>query len=356
MAEEQDKEQKTEPPSGKRIGEARERGELPISQEMGSWGMLMAILVVVAFLGPPMARQMVGSLRVFLEKPEQIDLAGPGLQTALIEVTLGIALATGFVFLLLSAAAVLTTMIQTSFYMSPAKLKWDIARLNPMGGIKKLLSMQSLVELLKSIIKLVVLGTVAFYIFRGMINELPGYVGYDLVNVVKVMHGDALHLIIVFMFIVTVMSVGDLIYTRFTYFKNLRMTKQEVKDEYKQMEGDPHIRGRLKQMRLEKARRRMLAAVPKADVIITNPTHYAVALKYDGSKMAAPVLLAKGIDKVAERIRDVASEHEIPLVSNPPLARTLYDTVELDEPIKPEQYRAVAEVISYVYKLKKKQF
>ena len=133
------------------------------------------------------------------------------------------------------------------------------------------------------------------------------------------------------------------------------MTKQEVKDEYKQMEGDPVVKGRLRQIRLEKARKRMMAQVPKADVVITNPTHYAVALQYDNVKMAAPLVLAKGTDRVAERIRAVAEEHAVPLVSNPPLARALYDTVEVDESITPQHYRAVAEVISYVYKLRKKK-
>jgi flagellar biosynthetic protein FlhB len=156
------------------------------------------------------------------------------------------------------------------------------------------------------------------------------------------------------MLIITVIAIADIIYVRWSYFKSLRMTKQEVKDEHKQMEGDPMVRGRLRSIRLEKARRRMMAKVPNASVIVTNPTHYAIALEYDGSKMAAPVVTAKGVDNVAMRIRSVAEEHDIPIVSNPPLARTLYDTVELDDPIEPEQYRAVAEVISYVFKLKNK--
>jgi flagellar biosynthetic protein FlhB len=154
----------------------------------------------------------------------------------------------------------------------------------------------------------------------------------------------------------TVIAVGDFYYQRYTYIKNLRMTKAEVKDEFKQQEGDPMIKGRLRQIRLEKARKRMMAQVPKADVVVTNPTHYAVALKYDNEKMVAPVVLAKGTDKVAERIRAVAQEHKIPTVSNPPLARALYDTVEIDEAIPTAHYRAVAEIISYVYKLKKRKF
>jgi flagellar biosynthetic protein FlhB len=167
------------------------------------------------------------------------------------------------------------------------------------------------------------------------------------------LHKQAVHLVLVLLVVFTLIAAGDLFYQRYQYIKGLRMTKAEVKDEYKQQEGDPIIKSRLRQMRLEKARKRMMAQVPKADVVITNPTHYAVALKYDSGKMAAPTVLAKGIDRVAERIRELAEENKIALVSNPPLARALYDTVEIDKEIPAAHYRAVAEVISYVYKLKK---
>ena len=192
------------------------------------------------------------------------------------------------------------------------------------------------------------------FIFMPLIKTLPFYAGHDLVETLIFTHGKAVHLIIILMLIVTIIAVTDLVYQRMTYIQSLRMTKQEVKDEYKQMEGDPMIKSRLRGIRLEKARKRMMAQVPKADVIITNPTHYAVALQYDNTKMAAPVVLAKGVDRVAQRIREVAEEHAVPLVSNPPLARALYDTVDIDEAISPQHYRAVAEVISYVYKIKKK--
>jgi len=161
-------------------------------------------------------------------------------------------------------------------------------------------------------------------------------------------------MLIYFLLVLVVMGTADLLYVRYQYFKNLRMTKQEVKDEFKQMEGDPMIRGRLRRIRMEKARRRMMANVPNANVVVVNPTHYAVALEYNREKMAAPVVTAKGIDNVALRIREMAEEHEVPIVSNPTLSRALYDTTDLDEPIDPEHYRAVAEVISYVYKLKPK--
>ena len=152
--------------------------------------------------------------------------------------------------------------------------------------------------------------------------------------------------------VLLVVAVIDLIYQRYEHYKKMRMTKQELKDEYKQTEGDPQVRAKLRQLRQEKARARMMQAVPEADVVITNPTHYSLALKYDPDERDAPVLVAKGIDEVAMRIREVAKEHDIPLFENKPLARVLYDTVELDEMIPPEHYQAVAEVISYIFKLR----
>jgi flagellar biosynthetic protein FlhB len=170
------------------------------------------------------------------------------------------------------------------------------------------------------------------------------------------LYHQAVHLIAYLLLAFTLIAAGDLFYQRWQFIKNLMMTKAEVKDEFRQQEGDPMIKARLRQIRIEKARKRMMAAVPKADVVVTNPTHYAVALQYDNKKMSAPTVLAKGVDRVAERIREVATEHKIPLVSNPPLARVLYDTVDLDQQIPTQHYRAVAEVISYVYKLKKRIF
>jgi flagellar biosynthetic protein FlhB len=167
------------------------------------------------------------------------------------------------------------------------------------------------------------------------------------------MHREAVHLILILLLVFAVIAFGDFFYQRWHYIKTLRMSKVEVKDEYKQQEGDPMIKSRLRSIRLEKARKRMMAAVPRADVVVTNPTHYAIALEYDNKRMVAPIVLAKGVDRIAERIREIALENNIPLVSNPPLARALHDTVEIDQQIPTQHYRAVAEIISYVYKLKK---
>jgi flagellar biosynthesis protein FlhB len=352
---ESDQEQKTEQPTGKRLNEAREKGQLPVSREVATWFLFISILIVIAWLAPPMGRRLTMSLRVFLEMPHDISLEGKGIQRALGNVLMQVGLATMVSFALLAVSVVIGTMLQTGFYFNTTRLEMDIKKLFPIQGFKRLFSMASLVELLKSFVKLVVIGAVVFTVLWPLIGNLPYFVGRDIIQSMEFLHKEVIHLIIIMMLVVTVIAVADLLYQRFSYFKGLRMTKQEVKDEHKQMEGDPMIKRRLMSIRLERARKRMMAHVPNADVVVTNPTHYAVALQYDNSKMAAPTVVAKGINLIAERIRDVAEKNAVPLVSNPPLARALYDTVEVDEVISAQHYRAVAEVISYVYKLKRKK-
>ncbi len=350
-----DKDQKTEAPTGKRLAEAREKGQLPVSREVSAWALFIAILVIIAWLLPPMASALMAEMRVFIERPDQIRLDGGGLQTAMLSVLTHVGVATFVTFVLLGFAVVVGVMAQTGFYFNLNKLQPNLSKLAPIAGLKQLFSTASLVELVKSFVKLVVIGGVVTVIYMPLVDVMPFYVGRDLVEAMLFTRDQVIHLLIVLLVIVTVIAVGDLLFQRFRYFQNLRMTKTEVKDEYKQMEGDPIVKSRLRQIRLAKARKRMIAQVPKADVVITNPTHYAVALQYDNNKMSAPVVLAKGTDRIATRIREVAEENNVPLVSNPPLARALYDTVDIDEAISAAHYRAVAEVISYVYKLKKKK-
>jgi flagellar biosynthetic protein FlhB len=354
MTESADKDQRTEFPTSKRIEEAREEGNLAVSREVSTWATFVAGLMVLGWFGPFLGRQMLVSLRVFLERPEQVSLEDGGLQNVLLGVLSSVGLSATLVFGVVLMGGTLGTMVQTDFYINPSRVELNAQRVFSLQGFKRLFSTDSLADLVRSFLKLVVMGYVVYRIMKPVVMEAEDLVGRELMSGMSYLHDEAMHLLIVLLVIITAIAVADWIYTRFQYFKSLRMTKQEVKDEHKQMEGDPMIKGRLRRIRLEKARRRMMAKVPEADVVITNPTHYAVALKYDNAKMDAPVLLAKGLDKLAERIRDMADENEIPIVSNPPLCRALYDTVELDEPIQPEHYRAVAEVISYVYKLKKK--
>lgn len=354
MAEE-DQDQKTEQPTSKRLGEARERGQLPISREAASWVTLSGIVFVVASLSQGIERDVAGYLRFFVESPHAIELDIGGLQRLLFSSFARIALGVGLCFAVMAAAAIAGIMLQTGFFASAHLIKPDFSRLSPMNGIKRLFSVQALADLLKSFVKLVVLGFAVYLTLKPLVHKMEALPGIPLLSSMSLLQKEAVHILTLLLIVFAAVAIGDLLFQRYQFMKNMRMTKTEVKDEYKQQEGDPAIRAKLRQIRLEKARKRMMANVPKADVVITNPTHYAVALQYDNAKMAAPVVLAKGVDRVAERIRELAQESNVPLVSNPPLARALYDTVELDRPIPTQHYRAVAEIISYVYKLRRKR-
>ncbi|MCL2469664.1 MAG: flagellar biosynthesis protein FlhB [Alphaproteobacteria bacterium] len=354
MAEEADKDQKTEEPTSRRLDEAREKGDLAISREVGAWFGIVAILIVVTWFFTILARSMSNALVVFLDHPHQIALTDGGLVSVLLGVLSQAVFALMITFGLIYLMAVLGFGLQTGFYFGTEKIKFDIGNLSIAKGFKKIFSLNAVAEFVKGFFKLVVLGYLSYRVLMPVFGELPALSGLPIVGGMDFLRYETAHLLIVLLIVVTVIAVADFLYTRWRHYQNLRMTKQEVKDEYKQTEGDPMVRARLRQIRLEKARRRMMANVPRANVVITNPTHYAVALEYNSARMAAPVVIAKGVDKVAQRIREAAQEHAIPLVSNPPLARALYDTVDLDDPITPEYYRAVAEIISYVYKLKNK--
>ncbi len=355
MAEDTDQDQKTEEPTEKRLSQAREEeGRLPISREITTWALFVGFLMGLAWLVPSAVRDIALPLRAFLEKPEQMSLDDNGLQNVLGGISVSIGWPAGLLFALLMGAVLVAGVAQTGFFLNSARLKPDWSQVLPWSGFKRLFSTNAIAEFVKSLVKLVIIGGVVLMVFLPLINLMPSYVGRDMGHSLAFLHHESVRLLALMVLIITVMAVGDLLYQRYQYFKSLRMTKQEVKEEYRQAEGDPIIKSRLRQIRMDKARKRMMAQVPKADVIITNPTHYAIALKYDGVTMNAPVVVAKGTDALALRIRTVAEEHNVPLISNPPLARTLYETVDVDSPIKPEQYRVVAEIIAYVYKLKKR--
>ncbi|MEJ0062725.1 MAG: flagellar biosynthesis protein FlhB [Alphaproteobacteria bacterium] len=354
MMEDQDQEQKTEEATGKKLDEARDSGQLPISREVGNWFLFAGILATLGIMAPILGETLMSHLRVFFEMPHQLQIGDHSLQRVLANTLLGIGLPVLLIFFILMVAVIAGTMVQTGFFAStaPLKLHWD--RLNPAIGLNSLLSKNSLVEMGKGFLKIVVVGYVAYTLLRPYVDKVEPMIGRDINGIGGALQEEAFSLMLSLMFVISIIALIDLVYRRHVYFKGLRMTKQEVKDERKQSEGDPMIKMRIRQIRMEKARKRMMSNVPKADVVLTNPTHYAVALRYDTAKMNAPTVVAKGADLVALRIRELAEKSNVPLVANPPLARALYQSAEVDEEISPQHYRAVAEVISYVYKLKKK--
>lgn len=256
--------------------------------------------------------------------------------------------------LIAGASAIIATIAQTKGLVSFKAIKPKFSRMNPLNGLKNMVSLKGMVELLKSILKIILLFYIIYSSIKSEIVVLPKLIDMSVNEVVgalgRILWGIVTKVTIAYAFV----AAFDYLYQRWSYEKNLRMTKQEVKEEYKMTEGDPKVKGQIKQKQQAMSRRRMIQAVPEADVVIRNPTHFAVALKYDSKKSKAPVVIAKGADSLALKIVEIAEQHNIVIMENKPLARALYAEVELDREIPSEFYNPVAEVLAYVYSLKEK--
>lgn len=344
---------KTEDPTGKRLGEAREKGQVGKSREVDHWLMLLAITLVIFIFGPKMGSDLKDALIVFIAQANQIPVDQNALQGLLLRLAgkVGIALAPSVA--LLAVAGIGSSLLQHGFLFSPQRLMPDWSRLSFGNGFSRLFSWSALIEFVKGALKLAILGGFGYWLLKGDFDQLEKYIFLDPTQILALVDRLALKLLTGFLSMMAFIAAVDFLYQKFSLMRSLRMTKEEVREEFKQSEGDPMIKGKLRQMRMERARRRMMQAVPKADVVITNPTHFAVALKYDQATMTAPRLVAKGQDLVAKRIRDLAVENNVPIVENPPLARALFASVELDQEVPPEHYKPVAEVIGYVMRLRR---
>jgi len=252
------------------------------------------------------------------------------------------------------ATAVVSKLIQDNgrFEFQPSRMKISFNKLNPMSGFGRIFNKDSLVEMLKSLLKLLVVAWIAYGVIRDEMQNITFLAEADIQTIFNFIGHIAFKIVIHTCGVLIVLGLLDMLYVKWQYIEKLKMTKQEVKDEHKESEGNPEVKGKIKKMQFQMARRRMIKIIPLADVVITNPTHYAVALKYDRQKMAAPIVLAKGVDVMAEAIKKIAREHSITLVENRFLARELYAQVKENEPVPEALYAAVAEVLAYVYKLK----
>ncbi len=339
-------EDKTEAPSARRLERARAEGRAPLSREATSLAVLGAAALVAMMALPPMAAGMAGRLRVLLERTAEL---GPieGVRLAGSALVVG---AAPFVLasLVASCAAVLG---QTRLLLNWSALAPDLARLDPRRGLARLLGPTSLIEAAKGVAKLAAVGFVAWTVLGGAAPLLRAAVGWEPGLLVDRALRLALRIVLAMLAVQAVVAVLDGLHTYWKHMSGLRMSRHELREEHKEAEGDPAIKARVRRLRMARARKRMMAAVPNAAVVVTNPTHYAVALAYDRGGSAAPRVVAKGVDEAAARIREVAQAHGVPLVANPPLARALYP-VELDREIPIEHYQAVAEIIAYVWRLR----
>lgn len=352
MADDQDKSQKTEDPTARRLEDAAEKGDVTKSQDVSSWfGMLGTALVILMFATSVTTRLGRG-LAIFLSSPDDIPVDAGSLVMLAHHVAVFLAAILIPVFLVQMVVALVGTIIQHRPIFSLEVLVPDLMRLVPSGGLKRIFSWTGLLETGKSLIKMSVVGGVAVRVLWPELQKLPATVTLGMGPLLGLIRHMVLLLFATVLSVMALIAAADFVYQRWSFTRKMRMSKQEVREESKQSEGDPLVRTRIRSIRMERGRRRMIAAVPKADVVIANPTHYAVALKYDAETMSAPTVLAKGQNLVALRIREVAEENDIPVVENPPLARALFATCTIDQEIPVEHYRAVAEVISYVLKLK----
>ena len=353
MSDDKDDAQKTEEPTQKRIDDAFKKGDVPRSQELKHWAMLLAALIAVSMTGNWTASRFQADLGGIVANSWQIRLDDGGA----LDVVNGVmwnaltTLSAPITLFLLFALGGSVIQHKPLFTMSKLQPKWE--KISPMAGLKRLFSMQSLVEFIKTILKFIIVGGVTVAVIWPERATLPQLVTLPVGDLLIFVSAMAVKMLAAVVAIMTVVAVMDFSFQKMQHTKKLRMTKQEVKDEYKQVEGDPHVKARLRQVRQERARQRVATAVPESDVVITNPTHFAVAVKYDHENMEVPIVKAKGLDHLAKRIRELAEENDIPIVENPPLARALYAAVEVDDEIPPEHYKAVASVISYILKLKK---
>ncbi len=351
---EEDDASKTEEPTGKRLEKAREEGNVPISQEIKSLLMLIGGLTALGMFAPKVSRDISAALRPYLAHPHDMPTDFEGLRAMISGTLADIALALLFPVSILIGLAVFSVLGQVGFVYSPKRAAPSLSKLNLVKGLQQFVSPKRLIELLKSLAKLALIGSALWVVVWPRLDWILQLPGMDTEAMLLKTRMIVLLLVATIIGVMLAVAAADTFWVRFQNYKKLKMTKQEVKDEHKQAEGDPQVKSRIRAIRMERLRKRMMAAVPSADVVITNPTHFAVALSYKMGEMAAPKVVAKGADLIAKKIREIAEEHEVPLVENPPLARALYASVEVDQFIPQEHYKPVAEVISYVMRLKKK--
>lgn len=346
--------EKTEDPTDKRLSEAREKGDVPISPEVRHAVMFVAMLVLIGTIGANALASLSKAFIAVWGGADQFRFEDPSAQqtlTGLLRTTL---MALGPVLGVLFAAAAMIFVVQGRPVMTWSRLapKWNM--LSPAQGLNRIFGSHALIEFAKSVLKAGLIVGIALVVIWPHRSDLIAMIGLEPMAFAKRLLSLLEMIFRPIVIAIAVLAGFDLFYQNRSYLQRMRMTMQEIRDEMKESEGDPLIKSKRRAIAMARARRRMMAAVPTASVIITNPTHFSVALKYDHGVSGAPVVVAKGVDNVAFKIREIAKEAGVPIVESPPLARALYAGVEIDHPIPVEHYKAVAEIIGYVMRLRKK--
>ena len=354
MADDNDAASKTEEPSGKKLADARARGEVVKTPELSSLLSLSAAFSVVLMGGGWLATDMMRKLIPFLAHPDAMVLDGAGgveVGRAAVMAALPALLAVTLTAGLAGAAG---NLLQTGFMFTPSKIAPDFSKFDILKNFGRLFALDNLVSFIKSATKILVTGAVAWFTLKPHAQELLNLPGLPITEILPLSLRLAQTLMMSVVGFLLITAGADWAYQRHSFLKKMRMTKEEVKEEYRQSEGDPHIKARQKQIRMEKAKRRMIQNVANATVVVMNPTHYAVALRYEPGETAAPMCVAKGMDSLALRIRQAAEDAGVEVVEDPPLARALYATTEVDAQIPEQHFQAVAKVIGFILNRRKK--
>jgi len=354
MADDQDKSQQTEEPTAKRLEQAHEHGDVVKSAELTTFVLLGGGTLAIAMFGKYTAVSLARSLSLFLEQPDTMSVDGAGLAAMARLLLPKIAMTIAPFFAVMIAAGLAGHLLQSRPGFSLDKIAPDFSKVSPMAGFKRLFGVEGWMNLVKGLAKMAVVGVAIWTQLWPERGGLEAILNQSTVAVAGDMSRLLFKVLMASLVTLGVLAGLDYFWQRMRFMARNRMSKQEIKEEYRQNEGDPTIKAKIRQLRHERAKKRMMASVPTASVVIMNPTHYAVALKYESGKMAAPVCVAKGIDALALRIRAVAEENDVPVIENPPLARALHAAVEIDDPIPPEHFKAVAQVIGYVMRLQGK--
>lgn len=340
--------EKTEEPTSKKIEDARREGNVPKSQDISAVVTLVVAILVTIFLMGFLGERITNLYRYYQSFiGSEFDLRV--IQAIMVKSIFEVLIMLAPIVLSIMIAGVLGNIMQFGFIFTTKPIMPNLGKINPLKGLKNLLSLKKLVEALKIILKVAIVFTIAFIVLFQFMKELPRTELFNIASQMIWLRDKALILAAIVIIAFIIIAVLDIFLVRFQYFKSLRMSKQEIKDEFKQMEGDPQVKARIRRLQMEAARRRMVQDVAGADVVITNPTHYAVAIRYDTSKEQAPRVVAKGVDFLALRIKKVAYENNIVVYENPPLARELYKVCEVNDIIPRELFKAVAEVLGFVY-------
>ncbi len=354
MAEESSGQEKTEDPTGRRLQEARKKGDVAKSMEVPSAAVLLLGLMTIYFLSGYMLENILGLLRYYLSNLHTIDIIPANMINITMESMKHVALLTGPLMLVLFVTALLANYAQIGFLFSTEKISPKMEKIDPIKGVGRIFSMQTAANSIKSIAKLLIVGFVAYKEIMKNLGELLPLMQQEPITILSFYAKVSFWIFLKAAVIIAILAAADYAFQHWQFMQKMKMTKQEVKEEAKMTEGDPHVKGRIRSIQMEMARKRMMSEVPEADVVITNPTRLAIALAYDTSSMEAPTVLAKGAGVIAKRIKEIAQENNIPIVEDKPLAQAIFKTVDINEQIPENLFQAVAEVLAYVYGLKKK--